>query len=72
MTQRRASGRNTNEPVTLHRTIQMMLGEQLRTYYRPQKKLSHELFVLMMQIKEQERPQPATGMGAPRVKAAGR
>lgn len=55
MTQRYASGQDTDEPVTLHRTIQMMLGEKLRAHYRPPKRLSHELFVLMMQIKEQER-----------------
>jgi len=60
MTQRRASDRDADAPVTLHRTIQMMLGEKLRAYYRPPKKLSHELFVLMLQIKEQERRQAAT------------
>jgi hypothetical protein len=59
MTQRRASDHDADAPVTLHRTIQMMLGEKLRAYYRPPKKLSHELFVLMMQIKEQERRQAA-------------
>jgi hypothetical protein len=59
MTQRRADDAETDEPVTLHRTIQMMLGEKLRAYYHPPKKLSHELFVLMIQIKEQERRQAA-------------
>jgi hypothetical protein len=57
MTQGRVSAGETDEPVTLHRTIQMMLGEKLRAYYRPPKRLSHELFVLMMQIKEQEHRQ---------------
>ena len=57
MTEQRADEQESDEPVTLHRTIQMMLGEKLRAYYRPPKKLSHELFVLMMQIKEQERQQ---------------
>jgi hypothetical protein len=60
MTQGHASAGETDEPVTLHRTIQMMLGEKLRAYYRPPKKLSHELFVLMMQIKEQEHRQAAS------------
>jgi hypothetical protein len=60
MTQHRADSQETDEPVTLHRTIQMMLGEKLRAHYRAPKKLSHELFVLMMQIKEQERQQAAT------------
>jgi hypothetical protein len=54
MTQQIA-GDDRDEPATLHRTIQLMLGERLRAYYRPPKKLSHELFVLMMQMKEQER-----------------
>ena len=55
MTQRIAGDGDRDEPATLHRTIQLMLGERLRAYYRPPKKLSHELFVLMMQMKEQER-----------------
>jgi hypothetical protein len=60
MTQNHASA-GTDEPVTLHRTIQMMLGERLRAYYRPQKRLSHELFVLLMQMQEQERRRAAAG-----------
>jgi len=55
MTQRIAGDGDRDEPATLHRTIQLMLGERLRAYYRPPTKLSHELFVLMMQMKEQER-----------------
>ena len=55
MTQRIAGDGDRDEPATLHRTIQLMLGERLRAHYRPPKKLSHELFVLMMQMKEQER-----------------
>jgi hypothetical protein len=62
MTQGHASA-ETDEPVTLHRTIQMMLGEKLRAYYRPPKRLSHELFVLMMQIKEQEHRKAAGAIG---------
>jgi hypothetical protein len=54
MTHGHANAGEADEPVTLHRTIQMMLGEKLRAYYRPQKKLSHEIFVLMMQMREQE------------------
>ena len=60
MTQRIAGDGNRDEPATLHRTIQLMLGERLRAYYRPPKKLSHELFVLMMQMKDQERRQTIT------------
>jgi hypothetical protein len=59
MTQRRTCDQESDEPITLHRTIQMMLGEKLRAHYRAPKRLSHELFVLMMQIKEQERQQAA-------------
>ena len=55
MTQHIAGDGDREEPATLHRTIQLMLGERLRAYYRPPKKLSHELFVLMMQMKERER-----------------
>jgi hypothetical protein len=70
MTQRRASDRDTDEPVTLYRTIQMMLGEKLRAHYRAPKKLSHELFVLMMQIKEQERRRAAPATTARKGKMA--
>jgi hypothetical protein len=60
MTQRIAGDGDRDEPATLHHTIQLMLGERLRAHYRPPKKLSHELFVLMMQMKEQERRQAMT------------
>lgn len=46
---------DSNDPVTLHRIMQMMIGEGLRERYRPAPKLSHELFVLLLQLKEQER-----------------
>lgn len=42
-------------PVTLHRIMQTMIGEGLRERYQAPKKLSHQLFVLMMQMKEVER-----------------
>jgi hypothetical protein len=41
--------------VTLHRTMQMMIGEGLRARYQPPQKLSHELFVVLLQLKEAER-----------------
>ena len=44
-----------DEPVTLHRVMQSMIGEGLRQRYAPPQKLSHELFVLLMQLKEEER-----------------
>ena len=43
-----------NDPVTLHRVMQNMIGDGLKARYAPPKKLSHELFVLMLQLKEQE------------------
>jgi hypothetical protein len=46
-------------PVTLHRIMQKMIGEGLREHYKPPQKLSHELFVLLMQLKEQERREAA-------------
>jgi hypothetical protein len=45
----------TDEPVTLHRIIQTMIGQELRQRYEAPQKLSHELFVLLMQLNERER-----------------
>jgi hypothetical protein len=52
--------RGDNDPVTLHRTMQMMIGEGLRARYQPPQKLSHELFVVLLQLKETERRHQAT------------
>ncbi len=46
---------DSSDPVTLHRIMQTMIGEGLRQHFRPPKKLSHELFVLLLQLKEEER-----------------
>ena len=43
-----------DEPVTLHRIMQTMIGEGLRERYEAPQRLSHELFVLLMQLREQE------------------
>lgn len=56
----RAADHVQNGPVTLHRVVQTMLAEGLRTHYQPPQRLSHELFVLLLQIKEQERGAAAT------------
>ena len=48
-----------NDPVTLHRTMQMMIGDGLRDHYQAPQKLSHELFVVLMQLNEEERRQGA-------------
>jgi hypothetical protein len=44
----------SDDPVTLHRVMQRMVGDSLKERYEAPQKLSHELFVLMLQIKEQE------------------
>ena len=51
--------RDNNDPVTLHRIMQSMIGEGLKAHYKPTAKLPHELFVLMMQLKENERSRQA-------------
>ena len=48
-----------NDPVTLHRTMQMMIRDCLRDHYQAPQKLSHELFVVLMQLNEEERRQGA-------------
>jgi hypothetical protein len=35
--------------------MQTMIGEGLRERYQPPQKISHELFVLLMQLQENER-----------------
>jgi hypothetical protein len=45
----------SNAPVTLHCIMQTMIGEGLKARYQPPQKLSHELFVLLMQLQENER-----------------
>jgi hypothetical protein len=52
-------GHGVDEPITLHRIMQEMIGEGLRERYKPPQKLSHELFVLLMQLKEQEHREAA-------------
>jgi len=50
-----ALARRDNDPVTLHRTMQMMIGEGLREHYQAPQKISHELLVVLMQLQEEER-----------------
>jgi len=56
-----AAARDANDPVTLHRTIRMMIGEGLRQHYQPPQRLSHELFVVLMQLNEEEGRRQAAG-----------
>ena len=49
-----AVDQDCNDPVTFHRILQSMIGDGLKARYEPQQTLSHGLFVLMLQLKEQE------------------
>jgi hypothetical protein len=51
----RSADERTDQPVTLHRIMQTVIAEGLKARYEAPQKLSHELFVLLMQINEQER-----------------
>ena len=53
--QRSLNDRQADDPVTLHRIMQTMIGQELRERYEAPQKLSHELFVLLMQLNEQDR-----------------
>jgi hypothetical protein len=64
-----------NDPVTLHRVMQTMIADGLRRYYQPPQKLSHELFVLLLQLKDRDRrgnvrPVPQKSRRAPANAAA--
>ena len=50
-----AADAQSDPPVTLHRVMQDMIADGLKARYEPPTKLSHELFVLMMQINENDR-----------------
>lgn len=60
------AARDENDPVTLHRTMQTMIGHGLRQHYQAPQKLSHELFVVLMQLNEEERRHKA-GKRVPRA-----
>jgi hypothetical protein len=42
-------------PATLHAIMSDAIGYGLRSRYRPDKEIPHDLFVLLMQMKENER-----------------
>ena len=68
-----ATAPDDNDPATLHRIMQSMIGEGLKKRYAPPQKLSHELFVLMMQLKENERRRKARSAQTKRTdKGSGR
>jgi hypothetical protein len=52
MSNRRAMLDRSSEPATLYQVMQAMIGEGLREHYEVPQKMSHELFVLLMQMNE--------------------
>ena len=52
MSNRRTVLDRSSEPASLYRVMQAMLGEGLREHYEVPQKMSHELFVLLMQMNE--------------------
>jgi hypothetical protein len=42
-------------PVTLHAVLKDAIGHGLRSRYQPEKEIPHDLLVLLMQMKENER-----------------
>ena len=52
MSNRRAVIDRSSEPASLYRVMQAMIGEGLRERYEVPQKMSHELFVLLMQMNE--------------------
>jgi hypothetical protein len=52
MSNRRAAVDQSAQPATLYRVMQAMIGEGLREHYEVPQKMSHELFVLLMQMNE--------------------
>ena len=52
MSNRRAAIDQSTEPATLYRVMQAMIGDGLREHYEVPQKMSHELFVLLMQMNE--------------------
>jgi hypothetical protein len=42
-------------PATLHAVLSDTIGYGLRSRYRPEKEIPHDLLVLLMQMKENER-----------------
>ena len=67
-----AMARRDNDPVTLHRTMQMMIGDGLREHYQRPQRLSHELFVVLMQLREEERRHEAAKRAPRRLRGSPR
>jgi hypothetical protein len=50
---RRPTDTQSEQPATLHRVIQDAIAEGLRECYKPPKRMSHGLMVLLMQLNEE-------------------
>jgi hypothetical protein len=55
-----ATDTQTDRPVTLHRVMQQMIAQGLKTRYEPPAKLSHALFVLLMRLNDNDRRKAKT------------
>ena len=56
------------EPATLFRVMQAAIGEGLKERFEPPQKMSHQLFVLMMQMNDRARRERAQAEQAERTK----
>jgi hypothetical protein len=54
-TQNQAQNQAGDGPVTLHAVMKDAVGYGLRFRYQPENEIPHELLVLLMQMKENER-----------------
>jgi hypothetical protein len=57
------------EPATLFRVMQTAIGEGLKERFEPPRKMSHQLFVLMMQMNDRARRERVQAEQAERAKA---
>jgi hypothetical protein len=55
-----AAGGDCDDPVTLHRVIQLAIGHGLKERYEISPEMPHALLVLLMQMNEERRQKPKT------------
>jgi len=58
-----------NEPATLFRVMRTAIAEGLQEHYAPPQKMSHQLFVLMMQMNDRARRERAQAEQAAKARA---
>jgi hypothetical protein len=64
-----AANDESHAPATLLRVMQAAVGEGLRERYEPPQKMSHQLFVLMMQMNDRARRERVQAEQEARAKA---